>query len=315
VKRVRRSLLFVPGGIPRFLEKGLASEADGLIFDLEDAVAAHRKAEVRDWVRNTLLESEFGRKETIVRINELGTEFGHQDIIAIVEGRPDTLLLPKVNKAEDVITADAVITAAERRAGLEPGSVGLLALMEMPEGIENAMSIARSCTRLTGLCFGAGDFTRETHAVITESRIELYYALSRILCAARAAGIDAIDSPCVSVRDQVANEREALQALRLGYDGKQAVHPDQLAAINTAFTPSAEQIAFWVRAVDAFRESEEAGRGATTLDGKLIEMPHVEMAARVLSIAEVVGILTDEQKGKLDWARAALLSWAKARGR
>ena len=303
--------MFVPGGIPRFMEKGLASEADGLIIDLEDAVAAHRKAEVRDWVRNALLENDFGRREKIVRINELGTEFGHLDIMTIVEGRPDTLLLPKVNTPENVLTADAVITAAERRAGLEPGSVGLLALMEMPEGIENAMS----CKRLTGLCFGAGDFTRETHAAITESRIELYYALSRILCAARAAGIDALDSPCINVRDQVANEREALQAMRLGYDGKQAVHPDQVAAINRVFTPSAEQIQFWVRAVQAYRESEQAGRGATTVDGRLIEMPHVEMAARILSIAEVVGALSDSDKEVLAWARAALLSWASARGR
>ncbi len=315
MKRVRRSLLFVPGGIPRFMEKGLASEADGLIIDLEDAVAAHRKAEVRDWVRNALLENDFGRKEKIVRINELGTEFGHQDIMTIIEGKPDALLLPKVNTPENVLTADAVMTAAERRAGLEPGTVGLLALMEMPEGLENAMRIAKSCKRLTGLCFGAGDFTRETHAVITESRIELYYAMSRILCAARAAGIDAIDSPCVSIRDQVANEREALQALKLGYDGKQAVHPDQLAAINRVFTPSTEQIQFWVRAIDAYRESEEAGRGATTVDGKLIEMPMVEMAARVLTIAEVVGVLSAAELEKLEWARKALLSWASARGR
>jgi len=307
--------MFVPGGIPRFMEKGLGCDADGLIIDLEDAVAAHRKAEVRDWVRNALLQNDFGRKEKIVRINELGTEFGHLDIMTIVEGRPDTLLLPKVNTPENVLTADAVITAAERRAGLEPGTVGLLALMEMPEGIENAMSIAMSCKRLTGLCFGAGDFTRETHATITESRIELYYALSRILCAARAAGIDALDSPCINVRDQVANEREAVQAMRLGYDGKQAVHPDQVAAINRVFTPSTEQIQFWVRAVQAYKESEQAGRGATTVDGHLIEMPHVEMAARVLSIAEVVGALSDSDKEVLAWARAALLSWASARGR
>ncbi len=307
--------MLVPGGIPRFMEKGLGCDADGLIIDPEGAVAAHRKAEVRDWVRNALLQNDFGRKEKIVRINELGTEFGHLDIMTIVEGRPDTLLLPKVNTPENVLTADAVITAAERRAGLEPGTVGLLALMEMPEGIENAMSIAMSCKRLTGLCFGAGDFTRETHATITESRIELYYALSRILCAARAAGIDALDSPCINVRDQVANEREAVQAMRLGYDGKQAVHPDQVAAINRVFTPSTEQIQFWVRAVQAYKESEQAGRGATTVDGHLIEMPHVEMAARVLSIAEVVGALSDSDKEVLAWARAALLSWASARGR
>ncbi len=315
MKRVRRSMLFVPGGIPRFMEKGLASQADAIIFDLEDAVAAHRKAEVREWVRNALLEGSFGRKEKCVRINELGTEFGHQDIMEIVQGRPDSLLLPKVNRPEDVLTADAVITAAERRAHLEPGTVELLALMEMPEGIENAMSIARSCKRLTGLLFGAGDFTRETHATITDSRIELYYAMSKIVCAARAGNIDALDSPCINVRDLAANDREAVQAVRLGFDGKLAVHPDQLASINAAFTPSGEQIQFWVRAIEAYKESELAGRGATTLDGRLIEMPHVEMAERILTIAEVVGVLDSAQKVQLEWARAALKSWASARGR
>ncbi len=309
MKRVRRSILIFPGGVPRFFEKALASEADGVVLDLEDAVEVNRKAEVRSWVRTALLERDFGRHERIVRINDLGTEFGHQDILTVVEGRPDTLMLPKVNCPEDVIRADAVITAAERRAGIEPGTVEIMALIETAAGVQNVASSARASKRVTAVGFGAGDFTRETHAFITESRIELYHAMSETVLAARAAGIDALDSVCMNVRDQAVNEREALQALKLGFDGKAAIHPDQLAPINKVFTPSAEQISFWARAIAAYRVS----RGATSVDGQLIDWAHIEMAARVLSTADVVGVLTPDNREQLEWAREALSSWESSR--
>ncbi len=311
MKRIRRSMLIFPGGVPRFTDKALASEADAVVFDLEDAVEVGSKVEARGWVRTALLERDFGRKERCVRINDLSTEFGHEDILAIVEGRPDTLMLPKVNSPYDVLAVDAVITAAERMAGLAVGSVGLMAIIETAEGVDNVMRSAVSSKRLTALGFGAGDFTRETHGVITKSRAELYYAMSRIVCAARVAGIDAIDSPCINVRDQSANEREAIQALDMGYDGKIAIHPDQLETINRIYTPSADKVRFWVRAVEAYRES----RGATTVDGQLVDWAQIEMAARVLGTAELVGLLNEDEKEKLEWARAALTSWNSSRSR
>lgn len=298
-------MLFVPGGVPRFVEKALTTEADGIIFDLEDAVAVHRKVDARDWVRDTLLQWDFGRKEKCVRVNGLDTGFGQDDIMTIVGGRPDSLVLPKVNSVEDVCAADAVISRAESSAGLEAGTVELIVFIESPRGVENAMSIGASCRRLTCFFFGAVDFTRETHATITENRIELYYALSRILCAARASGIDALDAPCIQVRDPVANERQARQAMLLGYDGKLAIHPEQIAAINELFTPSREQVEHWIRVLDTYRQAELIGRGASTLDGHLIERPHVEMAERVLSIADAAGMLTEAEQDTLRMAQPA----------
>jgi citrate lyase subunit beta/citryl-CoA lyase len=298
-------MLFVPGGIPRFTEKALTCEADGIIFDLEDAVAVHRKVQAREWVRDALLSRDFGRKERSVRINGLETGFGQDDISAIVEGRPDSIVLPKVNTPEDVLAADAAVSRAESAAGLEPNSVRFLAFIESPRGVENAFSIGASCRRVSGFLFGAVDFTRETHATITESRIELYYALGRILCAARASGIDALDAPCIQVRDPAANERQARQAMLLGYDGKLAIHPDQIAAINEVFTPSPEQVQHWIRVLDAYRQAELEGRGASTLDGQLVEWPHIEMSLRVLSIADAAGILSEDERRILLAARSA----------
>jgi len=296
----------------RFVDGALASGADGIILDLEDSVAAHQKSEARSWVRKTLKERDFGRKEKCVRINSPQTSLGYEDILTVVEGRPDSLVLPKISTREEVLQADAMVAAAEKDAGIEPGSVALLAFIELPEGVGNAVDVATSCKRLSGLLFGAVDFTRATHAHITESRIELYYAMSRILCAARVAGIDALDAVCISVRDQQRVEREAQQAMLLGYDGKLAIHPDQLAPINRVFTPSQEEVRRWVHVVDSYRASEQAGRGATTVDGKLVEKPHIDMAARVLAIADAAGMLSDNDRGRARWAQDALASWSEA---
>ena len=314
MRRIRRSLLFVPGGMTRFVDKGLASEADGVILDLEDAVPMDSKAEARSWVRQVLQERDFGRKEKVVRVNSLESSLGYEDIAAVVPARPDSLILPKVDSREDVLRADAVITAAERSAGTEPGSVALFAFIELPQGVENAVSLATSCGRLTGLLFGAVDFTTATHAHITESRMELYYAMSRILCAARVAGIDAMDSVCVNVREPERVEREARQAMLLGYDGKLAIHPGQLAAINRTFTPTEEEVRRWIEVVDSLRNAQQSGRGVTTVAGKLVEKPHVVTAARILGIADVAGMLSGSDRERLQWAQDALVTWAGGGG-
>ncbi len=308
MRRIRRSLLFVPGGMTRYVDKGLASEADGIILDLEDAVAMDRKAEARSWVHDVLQQTDFGGKERVVRINTLESGLGHEDIAAVVPARPDSLILPKVNSREDVLRADAQISAAERSAGIEPGSVALFAFIELPQGVENAVSVATSCGRLAGLLFGAVDFATATHAHITRSRRELYYAMSRILCAARVAGIDALDSVCVDVRDPQRNEREARQAVLLGYDGKLAIHPDQLAAINLAFTPAESEVHRWVQVVDSLREAQQSGRGVATVGGSLVEKPHLVMAARILGVADVAGMLSEGDRERLRWAQDALAS-------
>jgi citrate lyase subunit beta/citryl-CoA lyase len=308
-------MLFVPSSDTRKLARALASEVDGLIFDLEDAVTVDKKAEAREWLRQTLLETDSGGRERAVRINALDTEFGFEDITVIVGGKPDSIVLPKVTSPQDILIADRLVSQAERQAALTQGTVEIIALMEMPEAIECALDIARSNPRLTGLLFGAGDFTRETHGVVTESRIELLYPMSKMVQAARIARIDALDSPAFNVRDAEVTEREALQAARLGYDGKTAIHPNQIEAINRVFTPSAAEMDYWLRVIDAFKQSEQEKKGATTVDGKVVEMPNVEMAARILGVAKKAGVLDEQGLERLNWAETALTSWRAARGR
>ena len=315
MKRLRRCMLFVPSAQPRKLSKALTLEVDGLILDLEDAVTVDKKTEAREWLKQTLLETDFGGRERAVRINALDTEFGFEDITVIVGGKPDSIVLPKVTSPQDILIADKLVSQAERQAALTQGSVEIIALLEMPEAIECVVDIAKSNPRLTGLIFGAGDFTRETHGAVTESRVELLYPMTKIVQAARIAHIDALDSPAFNVRDTKETEREGLQAARLGYDGKTAIHPNQIEAINRVFTPSAAQMDYWLRVIDAFKQSEQEKKGATTVDGKVVEMPHVEMAARILGVAKKTGVLDEQGLERLSWAETALTSWRAARGR
>jgi len=290
MERLRRTMLFVPGGNEKVLAKALDLDVDSLILDLEDSVALGKKAVARQAVTEALKSRIFGRKEKVVRINSIKTEYGRPDIDGVVPGRPDTLLLPKVDQVQDIVDYDTCLTEAEKREGLAPGTVGLIALIETPLGIVNIDSIAQGSARMQALLFGAADFTRETRGKITPDRFELYYPMMRILLAARVAGIDAIDTPYFDIRDATGLERHSQQAKDMGFDGKAIIHPLQVEVVNRIFTPSAEEVEFAQRIVEAFEKAKVEGKGAIQLDGKLIENVHVAMAQRILKIAGVIGL-------------------------
>lgn len=287
MERIRRSMLFIPGGNEKFLTKGLALDVDSLILDLEDSIAVSKKEEARQAVTSSLQTVDFGRKERVVRVNAFSTEWGRGDLAEVLKGKPDTLLFPKVNQPGDMQVYEQGVAEEERKIGLPVGQVDFLALIETPLGIINIDSIARSSTRLRGFVFGAADFIRETHGTITADRMELYYPLMRILLAARAVGIDAIDSPFFDIKDTTGLEKHARQARDLGYDGKALIHPSQVEIVNRTFTPTEEEVIQARRMMKAFQEAKEQGRGAIQLDGKLIESGHVVMAERVLKIAQL----------------------------
>lgn len=287
---LRRAMLFIPGGNDKLLKKGLSLKVDGLILDLEDSVTPDRKASARTAVAEALKREDFGEKEKVVRINALATDYGREDIEKIIRGKPDTLLLPKVDRADDIKTYDRLISEVEREEGLPIGNIGLIALIESPLGIIHIEAIATASPRMQGLLFGAADFTRETRGKITDDRQELYYPLMRILLAARIAGIDALDSPFFDINDPAGLERHALQAKNMGYDGKALIHPSQVEIINRIFTPTREEIDYACRVIEAFQAARTAGKGAVQLDGNLIENVHVVMAERILKIAAQVGM-------------------------
>ena len=289
--RLRRSMLYVPGSSMKMLEKSKELEADSLIIDLEDAVAISQKDAARDIVCSALKKLDFGNKEKNVRINALSTPFGKTDIEAIAGAKPDALVIPKVNRAEDIKEVEALVEALERRSGLEPGSISLHAMIETPLAIININSIASSSKRLRAMLFGAADYTKETRGKITKERLELLYPLNKIVLAARVSGIDAIDSPYFDVKDQEGLIHHTKIARNMGYDGKSVIHPAQIKPVNEIFTPSKEEIEFAKKVIDAFNEAEAKGIGATVVDGHLVEKLHVETAKRTLMIAQKAGIV------------------------
>ncbi len=290
MERLRRTLLFIPGGNEKVLNKGLGLEVDGLILDLEDSVSPDKKETARQAVTKALLTAEFGRKEKVVRVNALSTDYGRDDLEQVLRGRPDTLLVPKVDRAEDIKAYDQRMTETEEKEGFPPGRIGLIALIESAWGIVNIESIALASSRMTGLLFGAADFTRDTHGQITADRQELLYPMMRILLAARIAGIDALDTPYFDIKDPEGLERHVLQAKAMGYDGKALIHPGQVEIVNRIFTPSAEELLQARRVIEAFQAARREGKGVIQLDGKMVENIHVAMAERTLKIAEQAGL-------------------------
>lgn len=282
---LRRTLLFVPGDDRRKISKALALEVDGVILDLEDSVSPEMKEQARQVVLERLRLGGFGDKERVVRINALSTAYGLDDLKTLVPARPDTLLIPKVEGPEDIQTYDRLLTDLESQAGLPPGGIGLIALIETPLAVVQVEGIASAASRMTGLLFGAADFTREIGGRISEDRQELFYPMMRLLLAARIAGINAIDTPYFRLNDPQGLRRQAEQARNMGYDGKALIHPDQAPVVNEVFSPTEEEVRFAQNVIEGYRRAREVGKGVFALEGKMIEHIDVVRAEKTLKRA------------------------------
>ena len=285
--RLRRTMLFVPGGNEKLLSKSLGLDVDSIIIDLEDSVASQMKAKARTEAAEAIKNEDFRGKERVVRINSLKTAFGYDDLNIILQSQVDTLLIPKVDGPEDIKDVDTIISNTPKKTFNK--SIKFIALIESPMGILNVEQIAFCSQRLTGLLFGAGDFVRETRGRITPDRRELYYPLTRILLAARAANIDSIDSPYFNIKNSQGLAQHTMQAKLLGYDGKAIIHPNQVEIVNQIFTPDDDEISLAKRIIEAHEKAKNEGKGATTMDGELVENVHAIMAQRTLSIARKAG--------------------------
>jgi len=282
---LRRSLLYVPGDKPAMLAKAPSRGADGLILNLEDAVAPANKQLGRQTVADALHALDFGRAEVVVRINPADTDAGYRDLLAVTPFAPGAVLLPKVGSAEEVRFVAWTIERLEGFHGLPAGQIKLMCMIESAAGVLNAVEIAACHPRVAALVFGAADFSIEVGCTVTEDGRSLLAAASQIILAARAAGIDAIDTPYMKLDDAEGLARSSRLARELGFDGKSAIHPAQVAPINAAFSPTAEQVA-WARRVLALAPDGDLTRlGAAVLDGQLIEAPHFRRAERILAVA------------------------------
>ena len=297
-ERLSRSMLFVPASRPDMIAKAAASAADAVCLDLEDAVAPDLKESSRQHVVDALVRLDFGGRTRIVRVNGLDTMWTYRDVIEVVEGAGahlDLLMLPKAGGAEDVAFVDRLLAQVEARAGV-PHRIGLEAQIETARGFAYAREIAAASPRLEALIFGMGDYAASMRmplatigaadgfdADVPGSRWTA--ALHGIVAAARAHGLRCMDGPLATFRDEAALVRACRQARALGFDGKQCIHPAQLATVNAAFSPSAEEVAHARRVVAAYEAALAEGRGAVSLDGVMLDAVNIRMAQTTLRAA------------------------------
>jgi citrate lyase subunit beta/citryl-CoA lyase len=283
--RPRRSALYMPGSNARALEKAKTLAADVVIFDLEDAVAPDAKETAREQVVAAVKWSGYGRRELVIRVNGLDTPWGRADLAAAIAAAPDAVLVPKVSGPEDLARIAAALVGA-------PDKVRTWAMMETPLAILNAREIAAAAadseTRLACFVMGTNDLVKETRADFDAERTAALYWLSATVTAARAYGIDVLDGVYNNFKDLDGFRRECLQGRRLGMDGKTLIHPDQIAGANEVFSPSAAELAWARKIIVAFEQPQNRGKGAITVDGRMVELLHVEMARRTVHIGEAI---------------------------
>ena len=286
-----RSLLFTPGDSDRKLEKGLTSEADVILIDLEDAVTPENKVAARDKTAEFLRQDAVRESETpfYVRINDLETEWAEDDLAHVVPAEPAGIMLPKARSHDDVTRLADMLGTLEQSAGLEKGSISILVIApEIPEAVLNIASFQTCDPRVTGISWGSEDLATGLAAAGSRDSDGAYRApieLARSLClaAGSAAGIHVLDTVYADFRDLEGLKRDAERAAADGFSGKMAIHPDQVAVINAAFTPGEDEIAHARRIIEAFEA--QPGAGAINMDGAMVDMPHLQNAKKLLERA------------------------------
>ncbi|WMJ84665.1 HpcH/HpaI aldolase/citrate lyase family protein [Oscillospiraceae bacterium LTW-04] len=288
---MRRTMLFLPGNNPNMIGNGGLLGADSLIFDLEDAVSPDEKDAARELLKNALMSLNFGKCERIIRINGLDTPYWEEDLRALLPLGPEVILPPKVSGADYIQKLDEKLTALEQEFGLQGGRTKIIALLETAMGIENAYDIAVASPRVIALFLGAEDLSADFRCARTVEGEEIRYARGRIVCAARAAGIEAYDTPFTDVRDLEALERDAAFAKGLGFTGKACISPAHVATVNRIFSPTLKEIDYAREVFDAIAQAKRQGKGAISLHGKMIDAPIVQRARLVLEAAsEIKGV-------------------------
>lgn len=283
--RSRRSCLYMPGANAKALEKAKTLPADVVILDLEDSVAPEAKGEARAAVAAAVKAGGYGKREVIVRVNALSTEWGRDDIAAAGAARPDGVLAPKVESGDEVIALDD----AMGEAGF-PREATLWVMIETPRAILNLAPIAAAArgTRLSAFVMGTNDLAKEMRARPGAMRTPFHAALSLAVMAARAEGLSAIDGVYNDIANAEGFEAECRQGLDFGFDGKTLIHPSQVDICNRVFAPSEEEIARARAVIAAFALPENAGKGVIKVDGKMTELLHLEEARRVVAVAEAI---------------------------
>ncbi len=279
----RRSALYMPGSNARALEKARTIDADALILDLEDAVAPDAKALARDQVAAAVAARGFGHREIVVRINALATPWGHDDLKTLAAVNPDAILVPKVNDGAEARALSEALDAA----GAAP-AVALWVMFETPQAVLNAASIGAAGGRLACIVAGTNDLVKEFRGRHTPGREGLVPHLTLLLAAARANGLAALDGVYNDIPNTAGFEAACAQGAALGFDGKTLIHPSQVAPCNAAFAPDDAEVAEARKILAAFDLPENRSRGVITVDGRMVELLHAEIARRTVAMSDAI---------------------------
>ncbi len=292
--RLRRTMLYLPGNNPNMLLRGHLFNPDGLVLDLEDAVAVREKDSARILIRDVLKRGEFGSCEVTVRINGLDTEYWRKDLETLVPlGRLDGVRAPKVDDAATVKLLDEALSEIESKAGMEVGKTKIFCLLETAKGIFNTYDIATASPRVTAVIPGGEDLTADLRTNRSPEGTELEGIRRTVIVAARAAGVDALDTVFPRITDDEGLRREVAFIKQLGFDGKSVIHPNQVPIIHEIFNPTEKEIERAQKIVAAAKEAAERGLGAVQVDGRMVDAPVVKRALFTLTRA---GLLEEGQK-------------------
>ena len=298
MKQLRRTMLFIPGNNAGMIQDAGIYKADSLMFDLEDSVSIHEKDSARFLVFQALNTLGYPGKELVVRINDPHTETGREDIEAVVRTGKAVVRLPKTETVQDLIDCERMIEAVEKKARLPLGSTRMMAAVESAAGVLNAKEIALASRRLVGIAIGAEDYVTDLKTSRSLEGIELLFARSMVLLAARNAGIDAIDTVFSDVNNEEGLRNETTLIKQLGFDGKSIINPRQIKIVHEVFTPTEKEITNALAVLGAIREAERKGSGVISMNGKMVDKPIVTRAEHVLNLARAAGIALDEGASK-----------------
>lgn len=282
---VLRSLLFIPGNVAHMLDKALQFRPDAFVPDMEDSVPDSEKDNARDLVKSRLQAIRAGNSLVIPRVNSLETGWIEADLAAVVGPYVDAVTVGKIRGADDIDAISAIIARLENRAGLQTGAIRLIPWIETASAVVHCYEICRASPRIIAAAFGAEDYADDMGIERTEEESESLYARNAVCVAARAAGVIALDTPYFRYKDQEGLRANALAAKQYGIKGKFAIHPAQIEPINEVFSPSESEIEYARRIVVAFDEARRSGRGSTSLDGKVVDIPVVKRARALLELA------------------------------
>ena len=293
MQRLRRTMMFVPGNNPGMMADAHIYGPDSIMLDLEDSVTMAEKDAARLLVYQALKTVDYGNTEMVVRINPLNTPYGKKDIEAVVKAGVDVIRMPKTETAEEVVEVEREIERVERELGCV-GRTKIMAAIESTLGIVNAYAIATASPRMMGIALGAEDYCANLKAQRTPGGDELRLARETIVVAARAAGIDALDTVYSNLNDMETFRQEVEYIKTLGFDGKSIINPRQIEVINEVFAPKEKEITKARAIIAAIKEAEAKGSGVIALNGKMIDRPVVIRTQRTINLAIASGILKEE---------------------